>query len=112
MKYHDQQSAADKRANPPTVVIFRTYKVGQRETIALFPEIPYDVRGNHCQSYLHIGQHGAACPNLSGITRPATAEEIAPLAAELRRVGYGNLVPRLKVTRKMDATRRANAGIS
>jgi hypothetical protein len=69
-----------------TKVLFRTFHTG--DTIALFPEIPADHHGHHCQSYQTIGQHGAASPDLSHCTRPATTDEIRPLRTELERVGY------------------------
>ena len=92
-----------------TKTIFRTFRKGG-ETIALFPEIPHDRHGYLCTSYQHIGQHSGASPDLSTVTRPATPEEIAPLAAELARVGY-DLAPVLRVTRAMHRARRLNAGI-
>ena len=46
-----------------TKVIFRQWPVGC-EIIALFPEIATDTIGYNCQSYMHIGQHGAANPNI------------------------------------------------
>lgn len=70
-----------------TKVIFRTWRKGG-DVIALFPEVP----GTHaydCSSYQHTGQHGPACPSIvHRATRPATAQEIKPLAKELRRIGY------------------------
>jgi len=76
-----------------TKVIFRTFRkpaadLHGGEVIALFPEVPADVLGNYCQSYQHTGQHGAASVNLTYWTRPSTPEEIAPLAEELRSIGY------------------------
>lgn len=89
-----------------TKVIFRTFHTG--DVIALFPEIPSDRRAHHCLSYQRIGQHGGASPDLSHCTRPSTPDEIEPLKSELVRIGY-DLETRLKVTRKMDETRRENA---
>ena len=43
-------------------------------------------------SYMHVGQHSAA--NYRGvvaISRPATPEEVEPLASELHRIGYTNI---------------------
>ena len=59
-------------------------------------------------SYQHIGQHGGASPDLSFCTRPSTLDEIAPLKAELERIGYA-VEERIKVTRQMDEVRRASA---
>lgn len=90
-----------------TKTIFRTFrKTG--EVIALFPEIPADVRGTYCGSYMHVGQHGGAYPGAITGTRPATAAEIAPLAAELARIGY-DIETRRKITPAMEETRRRNA---
>ena len=77
-----------------TKIIYRTFR-NDGDTIALFPEIPADVRGDFCQSYQHVGQHGAASPmgaDFCRRTRPATPEEVAPLERELREIGYENIV--------------------
>jgi hypothetical protein len=89
-----------------TKTLFRTFHTG--DTIALFPEIPADVRGHHCASYQAIGQHGAASPDLSHCTRPATPDEIAPLRAELERIGY-TVAPVRRVSYAMHRARRAAA---
>ena len=39
------------------VVVFRRWRDTDGDVIALFPEIPADVQGCCCQSYMHIGQH-------------------------------------------------------
>ena len=71
-----------------TSVIFRTYKANG-DVIALFPFIPADYVGWHCDSYMHVGQHGGACPSLvHGATRPSTRAEINPLYKELVNIGY------------------------
>lgn len=67
-------------------VIFRKFHDGS--VIALFPSIPADNCAEHCQSYQHIGQHGAASVDLSYCTVPARPAEYAALAAELRSIGY------------------------
>jgi hypothetical protein len=75
-------------------VVFRKYRDG--DIIALFPRIPWDHYGHQCSSYMHVGQHSGADP--SGVisqTKPATPEEYASLARELRGRGY-----RLKIGRK------------
>ena len=41
------------------VVVFRRWR-DTGDAVALFPEIPADIRGQYCSSYEHIGQHGAA----------------------------------------------------
>ena len=76
---------------------------GYGEVIALFPEIPADFEGRHCQSFVHMGQHSGA--DYHGIIRtsvPATDEEIVPLKKELEE-NYGyNLVIRKKTTPKIE----------
>ncbi len=74
------------------VVVFRRWR-DTGDAVALFPEIPADIRGQYCSSYEHIGQHGAA--DYYGViqdTTPVGPRECAELAEELRRIGY-NLRP-------------------
>ena len=99
-----------KPAAPAAVVIFRTFKRADGETIALFPCEPFDRHGFYCVSYQHTGQHGGAMPSLtsSAATRPATRAEARTLAAELRRAGY-RLDIRRRRTQAHDAARRATA---
>ncbi len=69
-----------------TKVMFRYWK---KDVIALFPEIPADNWGVYCQSYQHIGQHGAA--DYYGIidkSRWATYAEATALYNELEGLGY------------------------
>ena len=78
-----------------TAVIFRKWK-DNGQIIALFPELPSDINGWFCDSYMHVGQHGGS--DYYGVvqaTLPACREEAAALASELRRIGY-----RLKVMRR------------
>jgi hypothetical protein len=71
------------------LVVIHVDRKKPNEVFALFPTAPADNNGTYCNSYQHIGQHGAAdyrhCINIS---RPATPEEAAPLLEELRRIGY------------------------
>jgi hypothetical protein len=69
-----------------TTVIFRKFKTG--DIIALFPEIPADKNAFYCESYQHIGQHGASCANLNSITTLATVDDYKSLARELKGLGY------------------------
>lgn len=74
----------------PVRVIFRKWpKKEGGGVIALFPGIAATV-GNpyHCQSYEHVGQHGAASFDLVNCTRKAKPEEYADLKKELERIGY------------------------
>lgn len=82
-----------------TPVVFREWRNG--DTIALFPAEP---EGRHfsCQSYMHVGQHGAAdYRHVVSLTRPASPEAIKTLSAELSDIGYKNLVPISRVTRRI-----------
>ncbi len=74
------------------VVVFRRWR-DTGDVVALFPEMPADLQGQYCESYEHIGQHGAA--DYFGViqdTTPVGPRECAELAEELRRIGY-NLRP-------------------
>jgi len=76
-----------KRYKDQAVVVFRKYR-DDGTIIALFPEIAADLDG-HCQSYAHVGQHGAA--DYYGVinnTRLATPKEYKALARELTNIGY------------------------
>ena len=79
---------------PATKAVFRKFKNGQ--IVALFPELKE--RGGMVESYMHIGQHGSADPLIVHDTKPATANERRPLAAELAAIGY-----RLDIRRNMRA---------
>lgn len=72
-----------------TKVIFRQWKIGC-EIIALFPEIATDTLGYNCQSFMHVGQHGAASPNIIKDTQPAILEDgvVKRLIKELIDRGY------------------------
>ena len=85
-----------------TPVIFRAWKESGN-VIALFPTIAADYRNSVlCQSYEHVGQHGAASiPTVMGDSRPATEAEYAPLLKELETIGYENLVIRQRISPKM-----------
>ena len=74
-------------------VIFRVFRDG--DVIALFPEIATDNLGYHCQSYMHVGQHGGADPFLVKTTRLAKPDEYKDLYDELTSIGYS-----LKVIKK------------
>lgn len=77
-----------------TKVIFRKFKNG--EIIALFPELK-EGRGL-ILSYMHIGQHGDASPEIVRDTKPATREQFTPLYNELTDIGY-RLEVRKRLTR-------------
>jgi hypothetical protein len=69
------------------IVIFRRFHDG--DIIALFPYLPAEcLNAWACQSYMHIGQHGAADPRIVCDTRPARPHEYAALKTELHQLGY------------------------
>jgi len=91
-----------------TLVVFRRWR-DTGTIIALFPAIPSDIRGWFCESYEHVGQHGGA--DYHGViqaTRPATVDQVVPLAEELTRIGY-NLKPIKRTSYHVHETRRTAA---
>ena len=75
----------------------------------LLPELPADINGKHCDAYEHVGQHGGA--DYLGViknTKPASAEEAARLARELKMTGY-QLRPIRRATRRHHEQRREAA---
>lgn len=74
-----------------TKVIFRKWK-HTGDVIALFPEHPGTNDPNTCQSYEHVGQHGAADPDIvQGCTTRATPDEYRDLLNELTLIGYKSI---------------------
>lgn len=67
------------------VVVFKKFPEG--DVIALFPYEVADPSGN-IMSYMHIGQHGAASPELVQELEDATPAEYGNLQKELERIGY------------------------
>ncbi len=66
-----------------TRVIFRKFP-DDGEVIALFPDEHWtEHSGNYIASYMHIGQHGAASPDLIGEFEAANEDEYFPLLCEL-----------------------------
>lgn len=83
-----------------TPVVFREWRKGG-DTIALFPAEPGG-RYGLCGSYMHIGQHGDAdyqC--VLDQTRPASPEAVKTLSAELEDLGYTDLAPISRTTRRI-----------
>lgn len=79
-----------------TRVLFRVFK-DDGSVIAFFPDVKEGP--GLVSSYMHLGQHGSASyPNSN--TRPATPNEYAPLARELKSLGY-----RLKIAKRKSKTR-------
>jgi len=71
-------------------VIFRIWPDGG--VIALFPQIAASVDGYLCESYMHVGQHGAATPGIVNNTRPAKPAEYKELLQELEQIGYNPVI--------------------
>lgn len=89
-------------------VIYKVFPEG--DVIALFPEFPGDMNPYEtCESYQHIGQHGAASVGLASL-RPATPTEVDPLRLELESIGYNNLRQAYRFTRS-DLQKRIAATI-
>lgn len=90
-------------------VIFRVWKSGmcKGDVIALWPAVDAGhARGQYCQSYAHIGQHGAAdYRHVLANTRPAKGNEHHCLLAELRQRGYNPRVIRRATARHHDIRR-------
>lgn len=86
--------------------IYRKYR-RDGEIIALFPQIAGQIAGWLCQSYIHVGQHSAANPDI--VVRQtvlAKPTEYAELHAELEQIGY-NPEPAKRFTRKDYEIRKA-----
>ena len=74
-----------------TTVFFRKWEDGQ--IIALFlDEVNYP--GGMIESYMHIGQHSSATPELIQILEDASPEEYEDLKNELESIGYNLKVKR------------------
>ena len=93
--------------NPPTDVtdvVFRKFKNGNKEIIALFPNQKYSNR-TYCsliESYQHVGQHGSAdYYHVAANSTPATIEEYSDLYLELvEKVGYNLKVYKRRPAKK------------
>jgi hypothetical protein len=73
--------------NFKTIVVFRKFK-DQGDIVALFPAEVVDLVG-HCNSYQHIGQHGAASYRFCmAITQSVKLKEYRALKQELESLGY------------------------
>ena len=74
-----------------TKVVFRKFK-DDGEIIALFPEQRYNHIGYSINSYMHLGQHGAAeYDHVIATSYPTKEYEYQPLLAELKSIGYDDL---------------------
>lgn len=89
-----------------TLVVFRKFKDGA--VIAFFPEFINYPDGS-CESYMHIGQHGAAnYPHCLTITTPAKPSEYAALERELTRIGYNLKIRKRHIKARTDYLTDAN----
>lgn len=71
------------------LVMIRVWRTDPNDVFALFPAIPATTTGRECQSYQHVGQHGAADYDLCiRKSRPAHRQEAANLLRELQKIGY------------------------
>ena len=69
-----------------TEVIFRQFPEG--DIIALFPFEFCDLEKKYISSYMHIGQHSAASPDLIWELSRVQEDQYKPLEDELRAIGY------------------------
>lgn len=92
-----KDSREGKEGEEKTHVIFRVYPDG--ELIAIFPREVAAPEWWICESYVHVGQHGACDPELViRDTRPAKRAEYKDLYEELVGLGY-ELIVRKRYTR-------------
>ena len=90
------------------IVVFRRWR-DTGTVVALFPELPADLGGDHCDAYEHVGQHGGAdFHHVLRQTKPCSPDDAAALAAELRTIGY-NLRPVKRASRIHHDNRRRTA---
>jgi len=87
-----------------TEVIFRKWK---DDVIAIFPGLLTSQNLHYCESYQHIGQHGACDPyHLMLVTKPAKPEEYRALYFELTQFGYNLEVIKRLQTRHREERKR------
>jgi len=92
-----------------TPVIFRKWPKSEGgDVIALFPTLVGTMDPYTCNSYEHVGQHGSADPQeVIWATKPAEPADYADLLAELKSIGYKDLVIYQKLQSKwLDERRR------
>ncbi len=88
-----------------TPVIFKK-ESGGAQVYAAFPTIAGNDNPQTMACYAHIGQHGIADAGYVRETKPAKPSEYADLLAELRAIGYDDLVIRHRLTRADYLARR------
>jgi len=87
-----------------TKVVFRKFRDGEKEIIALFPEEIADFNPCNCVAYMHTGQHGSASRFLTNSTDRAKPEEYKDLKGELERLCYSLQIMK-KITKQDDDLR-------
>jgi len=91
------------------VVMFRRFRDGAREIIAIFPEIPADTDGLMVTSFMHPGGHGQASPDVVYWTVRAKPEEYRSLMLELESEPYNYVLDIRERTPKDAADKRRKA---
>ncbi|MEQ8547647.1 MAG: hypothetical protein RIC03_07040 [Cyclobacteriaceae bacterium] len=77
-----------KKDEAKTYVYFKEL---EGEIIAVFPFEVWNRQSKTIASYMHIGQHGGACPQLMRTLPTAKDEDFKSLLKELEGIGY-NLI--------------------
>jgi len=81
--------------DPPTIVIFRCDRVKRPDIDNITAVFPEHAEGDGTWScYVRLGQHASCSYDWYRRTRAATPAEYADLLAELKQIGYDNLVIR------------------
>ena len=84
-----------------TKVLFRVWRGENHGVIAIFPQVPGTNSPYTCQSYEHVGQHGACDPQLViRASRPATRKEYQELKRELENYGPPDAHYNLAIARR------------
>ena len=93
----------------PEIVVFRAWRSGDHDVIAIFPTMAADYTGNLCGCFEHTGEHSAAWPwGIMQQTRPAQPNAYAELKHELEQRGYV-LDVRKRITCEMQSKRQRQA---
>lgn len=96
------------------VMYRRSLKRDGGDVFALFPTIPADNYGEHCNFYAHIGQHGAAdFTHAVHTSKPATTDDphVRALHGELVSRGYDDLKVIRRAPYRLHEARRATARV-
>lgn len=77
----------------PIPVVFRKFDDGS--VIALMPSLNHESGATNygrIMSYMHVGQHDEASPDLTHVTARASQQEYQDLLDELKMIGYDVVV--------------------